>query len=72
MTQLISNYDYPWIAAFIRPTYLIVTIRLLRDYWERYLLVIKDSMPMVLFIVVYIMYFAWMGDRLFSGTVEGV
>ena len=55
------KYTYPWVAAFIRPVYLIVTIRLIRDYWERYLLVMTDSMPMVLFIVVYILYFSWMG-----------
>ena len=27
---------------------------------------------MVMFILVYIMYFAWMGQRMFSGTIEGV
>mmetsp|Transcript_13614 Transcript_13614/g.21305 ORF Transcript_13614/g.21305 Transcript_13614/m.21305 type:complete len:136 (+) Transcript_13614:673-1080(+) len=29
-------------------------------------------MPMVIFIVVFILYYAWMGQRLFSGTLEGV
>lgn len=65
-------YNYPWIAAFIRPFYLIMTIRLIREYWNRYFLVMTDSMPMVAFIVVYILYFSWMGQRLFSGTLEGV
>ena len=55
------TYNYPWVAAFIRPIFLIVSIRLLRDYLKRYFLVIKDTTPMVLFIVVYILYFAWMG-----------
>lgn len=32
----------------------------------------NDSMPMVLFIIVYMLYFSWMGQRLFSGTLEGV
>ena len=45
----------------IRPLYLIVSIRLLREYVKRYLHVIQDSLPMVLFTVVYILYFAWMG-----------
>jgi hypothetical protein len=72
MSGLLVNYVYPWIAAFIRPIYMIVTIRLIRDYWERYLLVMTDSMPMVLFILIYILYFSWMGQRLFSGTLEGV
>jgi hypothetical protein len=65
-------YPYPWIAAFIRPFYIITTIRLIREYWNRYLLVMMDSMAMVLFIIVYILYFSWMGQRLFSGTLEGV
>jgi two pore calcium channel protein len=72
MVGVLDGYVYPWIAAFIRPIYMIVTIRLIRDYWERYLLVMTDSMPMVLFILVYMLYFSWMGQRLFSGTLEGV
>jgi uncharacterized membrane protein (DUF106 family) len=44
----------------------------MRDFGKRYLLVIKDSIPMVIFIMIYILYFAWMGQRLFSGTLEGV
>jgi two pore calcium channel protein 1 len=56
----------------IRPLYLIVSIRLLREYVKRYLYVIQDSLPMVLFTVVYILYFSGMGQRLFSGTLEGV
>ena len=27
---------------------------------------------MVIFILIYVFYFAWMGNRLFSGTIEGV
>ena len=54
-------YNYTWVAAMIRPIFLVFSIRLLRDYMKRYILVIKDSMPMVLFIVGYILYFAWMG-----------
>ena len=27
---------------------------------------------MVLFIIIYVFYFAWMGNRLFAGTIEGV
>ena len=33
---------------------------------------IVDSIQMVLFIALYILYFAWLGERLFKGTVEGV
>jgi len=66
------GYNYPWVSAFIRPLFLLVTIRLLRDDFLKFILVIKDSIPMLLFILVYIIYFAWIGLRLFEGTVEGV
>ena len=36
------------------------------------MLVIKGSLPMVIFIMVYVAFFAWLGQRLFTGTVEGV
>jgi hypothetical protein len=67
-----KNYTYPWIAAFIRPFYLCTTVSILRTFWRKYLIVMKDSAPMVLFIIVYILYFSWMGQRYFSGTKEGV
>ena len=66
-----ESYAYPIVAAYVRPFYLIVQTRLLREYWNRYILVIKDSMPMVLFILAYMLYFSWMGQRLFSGSIEG-
>lgn len=47
-------------------------VRSVRTFWRRYLLVIKGSFPMVVFILVYVFYFSWMGNRLFSGTIEGV
>ena len=59
--NFIDSYPYPFIAVFIRPFYLVTTVSVLRDYWRKYLLVIKDSSPMVLFICVYILYFSWMG-----------
>ena len=74
MIHIISStrYNYPWVAAFIRPIFLIISIRTVRDYIRRYALVIKDTTPMVIFIIVFILYYSWMGMRLFSGTLEGV
>ena len=69
---LIDQYHYTWCAALIRPFYLVLSIRVLRIYCVRYLLVIKDSTPMVLFIIFYILYFSSMGQRYFAGTLEGV
>ena len=63
---------YPWINAFIRPVLMTLVIRTIRAFWGRYLIVIKGSLPMVLFIITYVFYFSWMGNRLFSGTIEGV
>ena len=65
-------FVYPWLTAFIRPVLVTVLVRNIRSFWKRYILVIKGSMPMVLFILVYVMYFSWMGKRLYSGTIEGV
>jgi hypothetical protein len=31
-----------------------------------------DSLPMVIFIACYMLYFAWVGHRLFRGTPEGI
>lgn len=72
MIKVIPGWNFPWVAALIRPIYLIITTRLIRDYWSRYLLVIQDSATMVLFILVFLLYFSWIGQRLFSGTLEGV
>lgn len=66
-----DGYSYPWFAAYVRPFYFILQIRVLREYWNRYLLVMKDSSPMVLFIIAYMLYFSWIGQRLFSGSIEG-
>lgn len=32
----------------------------------------KGTGPFTLFILVFVFYFAWMGNRLFSGTIEGI
>ena len=63
---------YPYVNAFARPVIITLQTRSIRNFWRRYLLVIKGSLPMTLFVFVYVFYFAWMGNRLFSGTIEGV
>ena len=63
---------YPYIDAFIRPVLGTLTARSVKSFWRRYLTVIKGSLPMVIFILIYVFYFAWMGNRLFAGTIEGV
>ena len=68
----VKAFIYPYANAFIRPVLFTLTIRSVKSFWRRYLLVIKGSAPMVIFILVYVFYFAWMGSRLFSGTIEGV
>ena len=65
-------YDFTWFSAFTRPLYVILQTRVLREYWIKYFLVMKDSMPMMLFILVSVLYFSWMFQRFFSGTLEGV
>lgn len=56
----------------IRPLLFTLQVRTVKSFWRRYLSVIKGSLPMVIFIMIYVFYFAWMGNRLFAGTIEGV
>ena len=68
----IPAYAYPWFAALIRPILMGFMIRTIREQWRRYIFVILDSAEMVIFIAVYIIYFSWIGLRLFKGTIEGI
>ncbi len=67
-----SGYKYPLAAAFIRPILLILLNKAIRENWRRFIFVILDSFQMVLFIIFFILYFAWLGGRIFKGTLEGV
>lgn len=63
---------YPYINAFIRPLLFTLSVRSVKSFWRRYLSVMNGSLSMVVFIGIYVFYFAWMGNRLFAGTIEGV
>jgi hypothetical protein len=65
-------FIFPYINAWARPLLMTLSVRNLRTYWKRYLLVIKGTAPLYMFIMTFVFYFAWMGNRLFSGTIEGV
>lgn len=65
-------FIYPYINAFIRPVLFSLCVRSIKSFWRRYIQVIVGSLPMAIFIFLYVFYFAWMGNRLFSGTIEGV
>ena len=68
----IKSLIYPYVNAFARPVLCTLMIRSVKSFWRRYLSVMFGSLPMVAFILIYVFYFAWMGNRLFSGTIEGV
>ena len=68
----VKMFIYPYINVFIRPILFTLTVRSVKSFWRRYLTVIHGSLPMVIFIAIYVFYFAWMGNRLFAGTIEGV
>ena len=65
-------FIYPYINAFIRPVLFSLCVRSIKSFWRRYIQVIVGSLPMGIFIFLYVFYFAWMGNRLFAGTIEGV
>jgi len=69
---IIKFLIYPYVNAFIRPVIFSLSVRSVKSFWRRYLVVIKSSLPMVTFIGIYVFYFAWMGSVLFAGTIEGV
>jgi hypothetical protein len=66
------SYNYTWVSSILRPIYLLLSIRMLRETMTSYLGVIYDTLPMVSLIVIFILYYSWLGQRIFSGTLEGV
>ena len=67
---MVDKYWYAWFAAFIRPLYLVIFIKVLRTYSIRILYVIKETATIVILIFVYVVYFSQMGQKLFVGTLE--
>ncbi len=65
----VSSYDYPWVSAFIRPFFFLLLFRNLRNYFTLYLRVVKESLPMVTFIAIYIFTFSWIAYTIFQGTL---
>jgi len=68
----VECFIFPYVNVFIRPLLFSLMVRSVKSFWRRYITVIVGSLPMVIFIMVYVFYFAWMGNRLFAGTIEGV
>lgn len=67
-----SVKSYPWGAAYSRPLILVVLFRTLRQYCFRYMKVIYDSLPMVMVLYGYVIYYAWFGQKLYEGTLQGI
>lgn len=51
---------------------LVVLMRSIRSFLFRYFKVIRTSFPLVLFILGFVMFFAWMLSTLLIGQIEGV
>ena len=66
-----KNYHYTWGSAFLRPVYIILYNPWLKQFWVKYLYVMKDTIYLVVVIVIFIMYYSWMLQRYFRGTSEG-
>ena len=64
-------YTYPWVAAFIRPFYVVITFRNVRVFAFNYLKVMRDTLPMIAFIACYILYYGWVGQIFYAGTKQG-
>lgn len=59
------------VSKFIRVLRVIVSFRQLRNIFKTIILVMWDSAQILFFIIAYIFGFAWIGYRLFRGTIEG-
>ena len=60
----------PHLSRFIRILLIIVFIRALRESIKRIVLVVYDSKEILLLLVAYNVFFAWIGIILFKGTQE--
>jgi len=60
-----SLFLFPWLAQFLRPGILMMLTQKVRSYTRRYIFVIIGTLPMVIFIVAYVGYFAFSGVYLF-------
>lgn len=56
---------YPWISNMARPMIIICRNAHVRDFAQRYVQVMKTSLPMVIFIMLYVVYFTMLGERIF-------
>lgn len=65
-------YKFPWITSVCRPPVFLYNNNEVMALWKRYTLVVAGSVPMAVLLIVYCMYFAWCGNTLFVGTLEGV
>ena len=54
-------YVYPWIASMFRPVIFVYNMINVRRFWERYIVVIKGSIPMTILLFIFVMFFAWTG-----------
>lgn len=61
----------PLFSKFIRAILIIMFIRSLRESIKRICLVVYDSKEILILLLFYIIFFAWIGTRLFRGTQEG-
>jgi len=69
---LSPRYKYPLVAAACRPIFFVLMFRGVRQCWMRVAYVMIDSLQMVILIVIHILFYAWLGNRYFNGTPEGV
>ena len=61
----------PFLTDLLRPAFIIVQVDSLRDSFERLYFVVKDSGPIMLVMLTNVTFFAFLGERMFIGTLEG-
>ena len=64
-------YKAPMWSNFVKIIIIVLFIRSLREWISRIIMVVYDSKEILMLMVGYVLFFGWVGARLFRGTIEG-
>lgn len=67
----LARQEPSFVSEFARAPLLILYVDRLRSAWKLILCVIWDSKTILVMMIGFVVFFGWMGFRLFRGTLEG-
>lgn len=66
-----ARYHSMYFAIFVRPFMFVLIVRSVREVIRRIVEVVWDSKAVLILMISYVVFFGWVGFRLFRGTQEG-